>query len=95
VLTLDGVRNPVRQGMPIDFVVGRYTCRRGATRWTGLARVPSEWIPHKCDKWNAFAIQGVGESRRYLAWRPAGGDVPDFHKLAAFGSWFDGERWGP
>jgi hypothetical protein len=32
-----------------------------------------------------WVIRGQGGQRRYFAWRPTGGRVPDFHTLDAFG----------
>lgn len=54
-------------------------------RWWGTARFPCAWLPPEWSHLNAYAIHGTGATRRYLAWRPAGGEHPDFHVLSAFG----------
>ena len=59
---------------------------REGGRWRGHARIPKAWLPPGCDRVNAFAIHGQGDDRRHLAWRPAGGEKPDFHRLEAFGA---------
>lgn len=79
VLELSGVRQVVRQGMALDY---RATIE--ADRWRARARVPLAWLPVGWDRVNAFAIHGQGAERRYLAWRPAGGEAPDFHRLEVF-----------
>ena len=79
VLELHGVRNIVREGLPLEYEVKGH-----GTRWRGEALVPIRLLPPGCERLNAFAIHGVGEQRRYLAWSPAGGDAPDFHRLDAF-----------
>jgi len=33
---------------------------------------------------NAFAIHGIGDERRFLAWVPVPGSAPDFHRLHHF-----------
>ncbi len=80
VLALHGRRNVVAQGHAMDYEAGR----RG-DRWTGRALVPLTWIPEGPTRLNAFAIHGQGPGRAYLAWRPPGGERPDFHRLDAFG----------
>ncbi|WAS98364.1 hypothetical protein [Nannocystis punicea] len=49
-------------------------------RWTGEARVPSGLLPRDLARWNAHAIHGQGDARRYLSALPAGGTRPDFHR---------------
>lgn len=78
-LSLHGCRNVVRQAWDIPYEV-----RRKGERWAGRAQIAASWLPYGWDRINAFAIHGVGADRTYLAWRPAGGDAPDFHILDAF-----------
>jgi hypothetical protein len=81
-LQLHGRRNVVERGMALA-----YRAHLDGARWRGHARVPLAWLPPGCDRLNAFAIHGAGAQRRYLAWRPTGGERPDFHRLEHFGSW--------
>ncbi len=80
VLELDGVRRPVREGLPLALNV-----ERGPTRWTARATLPWSWLPAGALRVNAFAIHGLGESRRYLVMDPTGTtDQPDFHRPWTF-----------
>lgn len=78
-LRLEGRRTPVEVGMALEYRV-----ERAGDRWRGEARVPLSWLPPAPHRANAYAIHGVGEGRRYLAWAPTGGGAPDFHRLEAF-----------
>lgn len=78
-LELRGVRRPVREGLPLDF---RATIDR--SRWRGRARIPQALVPDGVARLNAFAIHGLGEHRRHLAFRPVPGPEPDFHRLEHF-----------
>lgn len=88
VLLLEGARHVVHLGLPIHF-----SAQRDGERWRGRARVPLAWIPSGCRRLNAYAMHGIGAARRHLAWRPRAtieaGARPDFHVLAAFGSFTD------
>ncbi|MBY0399504.1 hypothetical protein K2X89_04365, partial [Myxococcota bacterium] len=53
-------------------------------RWRGRARVPLDFLPTGLCSANAYAIHGVGDARRYLAWHPVPGPQPDFHRLELF-----------
>ncbi|MCA9509968.1 MAG: hypothetical protein KC560_04635 [Myxococcales bacterium] len=85
VLALEGVRNAVREELAIAYAVAR----EGA-RWRGVAVVPGSLVPAGVSHVNAFAIHGAGAARRHLAWRPAAGRAPDFHRLDVFAP-FDAE----
>ncbi len=80
-LRLEGVRKPVAEGLPLD-----YTARieHEGRRWSGVARVPLDWLPPPPHRVNAFALHGQGSARRYLAWRSLPGDEPDFHQPRRF-----------
>jgi hypothetical protein len=80
VLELDGVRQPVRRCLPIQYA----TTRQGA-RWRGQARVPRGYLPVGLARANAYAIHGAGKDRRFLACFPVPGPAPDFHRLGCFG----------
>jgi len=79
VLELEGVRNPVRTRLPIDFraeIVG--------DKWTGCATLPQELLPTGPLRINATAIHGAGADRIYLSAIPLPGTQPDFHQLDCF-----------
>lgn len=78
-LALRGVRAVERKGMALTYEV-----TRDGARWEGRASVPRSLLPEPVRAVNAFAIHGAGEGRRYLAYSPAGGAQPDFHRLDAF-----------
>jgi len=78
-LALDGVRRPVASGLPVGF-----TATREGGRWRGTARLTRAHVPQPVRAFNAYAIHGVGEARRYLCHAPSGGAAPDFHRLDAF-----------
>ncbi len=79
-LQLDGVRNVVARGLPIE-----YRAAIGGDRWTAEAVVPAALLPPAPHRFNAYAIHGVTGARRYLCWTPhLGGDRPDFHRLQDF-----------
>lgn len=49
-------------------------------RWRGAASLALEDLPTGPWTGNAYAIHGVGLTRRYLVHRPTGGARPDFHR---------------
>ena len=81
VLFLRGERHVVDRSTTLD-----YRAHIDGRRWQGVAHIPLDWLPVDTDRLNAFAIHGSDPNRRYLAWKPTGGPQPDFHRLAAFGS---------
>ena len=82
VLRLNGVRTIVAQELPMEFQVTR---REG--RWQGRASLSREWIPKTIVGFNAYAIRGTGEQRRYMAHSPVPGQAPDFHRISLFPPW--------
>lgn len=79
VLQLQGRRQIVARELPIQWT----TALQGS-RWRGEARLPRSLLPPGPHRWNATAIHGQGETRRYLAAFPMPGPAPDFHRLDAF-----------
>lgn len=79
VLELHGRRQALRRALPIGFTAGR-----DGARWRGQASIPWSYVPAGPLRGNAYAIHGVGASRRYLAWAPVPGEGPDFHRLDCF-----------
>jgi hypothetical protein len=80
VLVLEGYRNVIESGLPLD-----YTARIEGARWRATARVAPELLPPAASRVNAYLAHGVGTARRHLAAFPVPGDVPDFHRLHCFG----------
>ncbi len=78
-LALEGRRRVVASDIPVDYRVER----RGP-RWHGHARLAIAWLPPDLCAANAYAIHGLGETRRYLAWSAVPGPAPDFHRLELF-----------
>ena len=62
----------------------RYTVSQTNERWTGKVQFPRAHAPRRIHSYNAFAISGLGRSRRYLAWHPMPGEKPDFHQPEHF-----------
>lgn len=75
-LRLDGVRNIVDPAVPLEFTAER----PAPDRWRGHARVARDLLPPALARWNAHAIHGLADARRYLSAHPAGGERPDFHR---------------
>ena len=84
VLLLRGERSVVHRGVVLDY---RADIEGG--RWCGVAHIPIGYLPFETNRLNAFAMHGTRQKRRYLAWRPTGGQHPDFHRLAEFGAFTD------
>ena len=82
VLDLMGVRNPIRTGIPIG-----YEAQIDGDRWVGQARIPWRLLPARPARFNAYAIHGPADARRYLAMTPVPGRQPDFHRLSFFSPW--------
>lgn len=78
-LRLEGRRRVVDPGVAIELE----TTVEG-TRWRARARVPLATLPPDLTAANAYAIHGVGDARRHLAWHPVPGPRPDFHRLELF-----------
>jgi hypothetical protein len=52
--------------------------------WYGSAWIPMDYLPPGVDRFNAYAIHGVGDDRKYEALFPVPGEFPDFHRLEHF-----------
>lgn len=79
VLSLHGVRAVVDDARAPTS----YTAAVTGARWQGALRFPRAWIPAGWRRANAYAIWGVGASRRY-AGAVVGDGPPDFHRLDLF-----------
>ena len=79
VLYLEKPRTISKAKLPIE-----YATHIDGERWSGTAHVKTQLLPKALTRFNAFAIHGVKEHRRYLAAYPLPGDRPDFHKIHAF-----------
>ncbi|XP_063416069.1 UPF0462 protein C4orf33-like [Mytilus trossulus] len=84
VLLLHGVRNSFKQQLPLS-----YTATINNKRWSGRATIPEIYFPPKVTKFNAYAIHGSGNCRKYESLYPVPTGKytdPDFHKLNYFQS---------
>lgn len=79
VMRLLGVRQVLAAGLPLEF-----KARVAGGRWRGEAKLWKCLLPPGPHTVNAYAIHGLGESRRHLALVPVPGERPDFHKLERF-----------
>lgn len=79
VLRLRGVRHRVAGPLAIE-----YRARIAGDSWRGRAVIPEAHLPPAPHRINAYAIHGLGDRRRHLAWRPVPGPAPDFHRLECF-----------
>lgn len=79
LLELHGERNLQREGMQM-----RYDAELDNGRWSGRFALPTSLLPPGLRRYNAYAIRGVGASRRYFAAYPGHGARPDFHRLTTF-----------
>ena len=72
-----------------------YSARIEGGRWEGEARVPGSYFPPDITRWNAYAIHGPPEDRRwgltmegslprYEALFESAGPQADFHRLEKF-----------
>lgn len=78
-IDLRGEREVLASCLPL-----RVEARIDGDRWRATAWVPRSYLPLGPHRINAYAIHGVGADRRYLAWTPVPGRVPDFHRLEHF-----------
>jgi len=81
VLLLDGRRNAIKHTLPLEYTV---QVDRDTMTWTGEARIPMDYFPPDVTKFNAYAIHGTGEERKYEALYEVSGPQPDFHRIDKF-----------
>ncbi|XP_052076783.1 UPF0462 protein C4orf33-like [Mytilus californianus] len=84
VLLLHGVRNSFKQQLPLS-----YTATINKNKWTGRVTIPGTYFPPKVTKFNAYAIHGSGNRRKYESLYPVLTGTykyPDFHNLNYFQS---------
>lgn len=79
VLQLHGIRQPQHTLLPLSFQASIHK-----DRWQGHAEIPLSYLPPPPHSYNAFAIHGSADARRYLAHAPVPGPQPDFHRLHLF-----------
>ncbi|XP_071609965.1 UPF0462 protein C4orf33 homolog isoform X1 [Heliangelus exortis] len=82
LLLLSSKRKVWKDELPLNFEVTRMN-----TKWEGKAHLPWNYFPPCTNKFNAFAIHGSGEERKYEALHPVPpqeGQQPDFHRLEFF-----------
>jgi RimJ/RimL family protein N-acetyltransferase len=86
VLLFEGERRVLHRGLALTFRASIAPDRR---RWRGEALIPMLWIAPGTRRLNAYAMHDRDDARRHLAWKAPGGPRPDFHRLAAFGTFDD------
>lgn len=83
LLRLDGIRQAFARALPLT-----YHWEITVKRWWGETLIPWEYLPPEPWTFNAYAIHGCGEQRRYLALFAVPGAEPDaeadFHRLPFF-----------
>ena len=62
-------RKPWKKCLDIE-----YSCEISNKKWIGSAIIPWSYFPHGIDKFNAYAIHGVGKDRVYEALFPVPND---------------------
>ena len=82
VLSIEGVREVRARHLPTAVEINRV-----GDRWRGRVEMSLELVPRGLRAYNAYAIHGRGEARRYLAAHPVPGQAPDFHQLSSFAPW--------
>ncbi len=83
-LELRGVRSIHTQLEPISYHA-EYDAGLGT--WRGSAEIPRAWLPTEPTRFNAFAIVGGPDERRFYALKGGAGAAPDFHRLELFRPW--------
>ena len=79
-LILNGRRNAIADSFPM-----KYEAKIEGKMWSGKAIIPKKYFPSNVNRFNAYAIDGVGDERNYKALYPNYfGTEPDFHYLEAF-----------
>ena len=84
LLQLHGYRNVSKEGL----ILNHYSHHIEHNQWHGVAVIPSDYLPNKLIKFNAYAIHGSGTHRQYLSLFPTPFGKykePDFHRLEYFG----------
>ena len=61
-----------------------YSITSRSSRWTAVAMCARSALPKSIARINLFAIAGVADQRRYMAWHPLPGAEPDFHQPGRF-----------
>ena len=67
--------------MPLEYTAA---INRETKTWSGEARIPLDYFPPDVSLFNAFAIHGSGEQRKYEALFEVPGPQPDFHRIDKF-----------
>lgn len=83
LLQLHGYRNVIKYPLYIDI----YSATIHDKKWSGSYVIPSKYIPTNLSKFNAYAIHGSDDKRKYLALFPTPFGKykdPDFHRLDYF-----------
>ena len=71
----------LRHTLPLEYTA---SIDRETMTWRGEARLPRSFFPPDVSLFNAFAIHGTGEERKYQALYEVSGPQPDFHRIDKF-----------
>ena len=70
-----------RHTLPLEYSA---TINNSTGTWSGKARIPADYFPPDVTLFNAYAIHGTGDERKYEALYESSGPQPDFHRLEKF-----------
>ena len=71
----------LRHTLPLEYTA---EIDRDTGTWTGEARIPMDYFPPDVSLFNAYAIHGTGEERKYEALYEVSGPQADFHRIDKF-----------
>lgn len=82
-LLFNGERVRIRFHLPLMTTA---RINRESNTWTGMVKIPVEYLPRNVTKFNAFAMHGESPNRQFLSLFPSDGSLekPDFHVLRFF-----------
>ncbi|XP_047491907.1 uncharacterized protein LOC125041149 isoform X2 [Penaeus chinensis] len=82
-LLYNGERARIRFHLPLMTTA---RINRESNTWTGLVKIPVDYLPRNVTKFNAFAMHGANPNRQFWSLFPSDGSLsePDFHALQFF-----------
>ncbi|XP_063615158.1 uncharacterized protein LOC134788213, partial [Penaeus indicus] len=82
-LLYNGERVRIRFHLPLMTTA---RINRESNTWTGLVKIPVDYLPRNVTKFNAYASHGAAPNRQFWSLFPSDGSLsePDFHALQFF-----------